>query len=61
MSNTIIHKFKQDIEKASNDPHDIEGAYESIFDKYINQYPGLTSAFQNIFDQMSEEVERSLS
>ena len=60
MSNSIIYKFKQDIEKASTDPHDIESAYDEVFDQYTNQYPRLAPDFQKAFDEMSEEAEKNL-
>ena len=53
---TILTKFKAEIEKASHDKHDIVSAYEEIMDEYKDKYPQFSKDFDAAFEWMDKDL-----
>ncbi len=52
---SILKKFRSEIDVASYDNHDIESAYEEVIEKFEKEFPDMGDAFQYEFVKMNEE------
>lgn len=57
---SVLSKFKSEIEKASHDEDDIVSAYEEVMDKYKKKYPQFSKDFDATFDKMDADARKEL-